>query len=289
MVIGHEFVGTVVETGRDVHDLQVGDRVAVDTLIHCGHCFFCQRHQVHLCENLAIMGLMTDGGLAEYINAPRYMCFKYADRLSDAHAALAEPASVVVRSARRGRLAEGETVAVIGAGSIGLLTGGGGARLGSQQGNCRRACAQPPQDCPGAGSGCGDRSRRDGSGSAVKRLTGGYGADVVFECAGTTATMSMAPELARRAGRTVLVGLHDAPIPVRLASVVIGEQEIIGSFSHIYDEDFSEAVDLLSAGKIESASLITAQIGLTDLVRSGLDELSSSKVRHLKILVSPEG
>ena len=123
---------------------------------------------------------------------------------------------------------------------------------------------------------------------AVKRLTGGRGADVVFECAGITATMAMAPELARRAGRIVLVGLHDAPVPIRLVSVVTGEQELIGSFSHVYDEDFSEAVDLLSAGKIIAGPLITAQIGLKDLVRCGLDELNSSKDKHLKILVSPE-
>ena len=125
--------------------------------------------------------------------------------------------------------------------------------------------------------------------SAVKRLTGGRGADVVFECAGITATMAMSPELARRAGRVVLVGLHDAPIPIRLASVVIGEQELIGSFSHVYDEDFSAAVDMLSTGQIVAGPLITAEIGLTDLIRCGLDELNTSKDKHLKILVSPEG
>jgi (R,R)-butanediol dehydrogenase/meso-butanediol dehydrogenase/diacetyl reductase len=289
MVIGHEFVGTVVEVGSAVHDLAPGDRVAVDTLIHCGHCFFCQRHQVHLCENLAIMGLMTDGGLAEYINAPRYMCFKYADRLSDEHAALAEPASVVVRAARRGRLAEGETVAVIGAGSIGLLT----VEVARAMGASKIIAVEPAPSRRKVALAVGADAAIDPGETdpvtAVKRLTGGYGADVVFECAGNTATMSMAPELGRRAGRIVLVGLHDAPIPVRLASVVIGEQELIGSFSHIYDEDFSEAVDLLSGGKIESAPLITAQIGLTDLVQRGLNELAESKARHLKILVSPEG
>ena len=123
----------------------------------------------------------------------------------------------------------------------------------------------------------------------MRKLTGGRGADVVFECAGITSTMALAPELGRRAGRIVLVGLHDAPVPIRLVSVVTGEQELIGSFSHVYDEDFSAAVDMLSAGQILAEPLITAQIGLRDLVRCGLDELSSSKDKHLKILVSPEG
>jgi (R,R)-butanediol dehydrogenase/meso-butanediol dehydrogenase/diacetyl reductase len=289
MVIGHEFVGTVVETGSSVTDLQRGDRVAVDTLIHCGECFFCKRHQVHLCERLAIMGLMTDGGLCEYINAPRYMCFKYSNALPDYHAALAEPASVAVRSARRGRLEAGESVAILGAGTIGLLTLAVARALGAE----KVLVVEPAESRRRVAMALGATAAVDPSSTdmlkAVRDLTGGRGADVVFECAGNTATMSMAPEMARRAGRIVLVGLHDAPIPVRLVSVVTGEQELIGSFSHVYDEDFSEAVDLLSAGKLEAGPFITAQIGLKDLVAAGLEELASSKARHLKILVSPEG
>jgi (R,R)-butanediol dehydrogenase / meso-butanediol dehydrogenase / diacetyl reductase len=83
------------------------------------------------------------------------------------------------------------------------------------------------------------------------------------------------------------VGLHDAPVPIRMLPVVVGEQEIIGSFSHVYDEDFGPAVELLSTGKINAEPLITARINLDDLVSRGLDELASSKSRHLKILVSP--
>jgi len=289
MVIGHEFVGAVVKAGSAVTDLKVGDRVAVDTLIHCGECEFCRRHQVHLCERLAIMGLMTDGGLAEYINAPRYMCFKYADGLSDAHAALAEPAAVAVRAARRGRLAPGETVVIVGAGNIGLLTVEVARAMGAE----RVVVLEPAESRRKVALALGASAAIDPADgdpiSAVKRLTGGRGADVVFECAGVISTMSLAPELARRAGRIVLVGLHDAPVPIRLVSVVTGEQELIGSFSHVYDEDFSTAVEMLSAGQIVSEPLITAQIGLKDLVRCGLDELSSSKDQHLKILVSPEG
>ena len=71
--------------------------------------------------------------------------------------------------------------------------------------------------------------------------------------------------------------------------MVIGEQELIGSFSHVYDEDFSAAVDMLSSGEIVAGPLITAEIGLKDLIRCGLDELNTSKDKHLKILVSPEG
>ena len=76
IVIGHEFVGTVVEVGPKVTDFTVGERVAPDTLLFCGECWCCKQHLVHQCQKLAILGLMTDGGCAEYVNAPTYMCFK---------------------------------------------------------------------------------------------------------------------------------------------------------------------------------------------------------------------
>lgn len=288
LVIGHEFVGQVLETGPDIHDLIPGDRVAVDTLLNCGECFFCKQHMVHLCERLAIMGLSTDGGLAEFVNAPRYMCFKYPATLSDAHAALAEPTSVAVRSVRRGRLMEGETAAIIGAGTIGLLT----LEVARAMGAHRVIMVEPEASRRAIAMERGATAAIDPLAkdpvTEVRRLTCGLGADLVFECAGSVKTMMMSPLLARKGGRIVLVGLHDAPVPMQLVSVVIGEQEIIGSFSHVYDEDFGPAVELLSTGRIAVDALITAQIGLSDLVPRGLEELASSKAHHLKILVSPQ-
>ena len=288
MIMGHEFVGVVHKVGSGVTDLQPGDRVAVDTLIHCGDCFYCRRHQVQLCESLAIMGLSTHGGLAEYVNAPRYMCFKYPATLPDPHAALAEPASVAVRAARQGRLAAGESVVVVGAGTIGLLT----LQVARAMGAAKVIAVEPEQSRRELALKLGATAAVDPLANdpvvAVQRLTGGRGADVVFECAGNTATMSLAPRLGRKRSRIVLVGLHDAPVPVQLVSVVIGEQELIGSFSHVYDLDFVAAVELLATGHIVAGPLITAQIPLGDLVSRGLEELASTKARHLKILVSPQ-
>jgi len=287
MVMGHEFVGVVDKVGIGVNDLRPGDLVAVDTLLHCGDCFFCKQHLVHLCERLAIMGLSTDGGLADFVNAPRYMCFPYPPALPDEHAALAEPASVSVRAVRRGRLAEGESVVIVGAGAIGLLT----LQVARSMGARHVMVIEPAENRRAVALRLGAIAAVDPQTDdpilAVHRLTKGLGADVVFECAGNVRTMEMSPLLARKRGRVVLVGLHKAPVPMQLLSVVTGEQELIGSFSHVYDEDFGPAVDLLSSGRITAEPLITARIGLDDLVLHGLEELASSKTRHLKILVSP--
>jgi (R,R)-butanediol dehydrogenase/meso-butanediol dehydrogenase/diacetyl reductase len=289
MVMGHEFVGVIDEVGAGVEGLRPGDHVAIDTLLHCGKCYFCNRHLVQLCEKLAIMGLSTDGGLAEFVNAPSYMCFKYPSTLPDDHAALAEPASVAVRAVRRSRLAEGETVAIIGAGTIGLLTLQVAKAMGAQSVTVVDPAENRRAIAVGLGAAAGVDPGADDPVSALHALTGGLGADVVFECAGNVQTMEMSPLLARKQGRVVLVGLHDAPVMMSLLPVVTGEKEIIGSFSHVYDEDFAPAVELLSSGRITAEPLITARISLDNLVLRGLDELSASKSRHLKILVSPWG
>jgi (R,R)-butanediol dehydrogenase / meso-butanediol dehydrogenase / diacetyl reductase len=287
MIMGHEFVGEVIGLGQGITDLNLGDHVAVDTLIHCGHCYYCQRHMVSLCESLAIMGLSTDGGLAEYINAPRYMLFKYPASVPDDHAALSEPSSVCVRAVRKSRLQEGESVVVVGAGTIGLLCMQIALAMGAlkvfvvEVEETRRALAMEL-----GASGAVNPLDKDPV-YEIQRWTGGQGADVVLECAGTIKAMTLSPELARKGGRIVFVGLHDEPVPIRLVSVVTGEKELIGSFSHVYDEDFSAAVDLITNGKIIAEPMITARIPLEELVPRGLKELASTRAHHLKILVAP--
>lgn len=117
LTLGHEFCGEVVAVGHAVRDVRVGDRVAPDTLIYCGHCYWCRRHQVHLCASLAALGLMADGGLAELCVAPAAMCLRLPPSLPSDHAALAETLAVGIHALRRGRLHPAETVAIVGAGA----------------------------------------------------------------------------------------------------------------------------------------------------------------------------
>ena len=121
LILGHEFAGEVVEVGQGVTEFKVGDRLAPDVLLYCGECYWCQRHQVSLCDSLAALGLMGDGGLAEYCKLPVNMAIRIPNGLSDDHAAMAEPLSVAVRAVRRGRMLAGENVAVFGGGTIGLF------------------------------------------------------------------------------------------------------------------------------------------------------------------------
>ncbi len=288
MVMGHEFVGTVAAVGKAVTDLKIGDVVAPDTLIHCGECYWCQRHEVHRCEKLAILGLTTDGGLAEYVNAPRYMCFKLPPGVPEHVGALAEPASVAVRANRRGRTGPGDIVCVVGAGAVGLfclqvarISGASQVYVLETQPN-RLAVAEQ------MGATAAFNPLTVDPVEAIKQVTGGRGADVVIEAGGVEKTMLLAPYLARKGGCVVFLGQHNEPAPFNFFPLVVNEWELIGSFSHIYDEDFSAAVAFLGDGRINGEPLITGRIRLDDLVEKGLKQLIEHKSENLKILVSPQ-
>ena len=288
MILGHEFVGTLCEVGSDVSELKMGDRVTPDTALFCGECYYCKRNLVHFCDKLALLGLMTDGGFAEYVNAPAYMCYKLPKNVPPEAGALAEPTAVAVRAARIGGIKIGDKVAVIGAGIIGLLC----LQAALLSGASEVYVIEPVKSRRDVAHRLGSTAEFDPAETApveaIKDLTGGLGADVVLEAGGNATTMSMAPQLVRKGGCAVILGLHNEPIPMNLFPVVCGEIVIKGSFSHVYNEDFADAVDLLGKGKVEVESLISARISIDDIVEKGMKELLENKSKYLKILVSPQ-
>lgn len=285
LTLGHEFAGEVVEVGRDV-PFKVGDHLAPDTLITCGECYYCKRHEITLCDKLAILGLMGHGGLAEYCKVPVEMCIQLPASLSLEHAALAEPLSVAVRAVRKSRLRVGETVAIFGGGTIGLfclqiaLSAGASAVYVVEPVPQRREIAMQL-----GAAGVIDPKAADPI-SELRRLTK-IGPDVVLEACGVPEVIPTTIEAARKAGRIVLLGIPGGHSSINFFKVVVTEKEVIGSMSHVYDEDFYTALRLLAEGRIQADRLITHRIPLDRLVEDGLQHLEKHPLDTLKILVNP--
>jgi (R,R)-butanediol dehydrogenase/meso-butanediol dehydrogenase/diacetyl reductase len=288
MILGHEFVGTVIEKGSAVTEFKIGDRVTPDTALFCGECYYCKRNLVHFCDKLALLGLMTDGGFAQYVNAPTYMCYKLPANVAPELGALAEPTAVAIRAVRIGGIKIGDRVAVLGAGIIGLLCQQAAELAGAKEiyvidrEKNRLAVAKAQ------GATAIINPDKTDVVKAVKDLTDGLGADVVLEAGGNAITMALAPQLCRKGGCAVILGLHNEPVPINLFPVVCGEIAIKGSFSHVYNEDYADAVAYLGAGRFHVDKLISARINLNDMVEKGINELLNNKSKHLKILVSPQ-
>lgn len=286
LVLGHEFIGEVVEVGNKVSKYKVGDRLAPDVLLYCGECYWCKRHQVTLCDQMAALGLMGHGGLAQYCKAPVSMCIKVPNTLRSDHAALAEPLSVAVRAVRKGRIQLGDVVAIFGGGTIGLLA----LQVARHAGAAAVYLVEPDPYRRKLAMQLGAAGVIDPQeGGAVEQLLAitCIGADVTIEATGVPAVVPQAIEATRKAGRVVLVGLPTGPSSFNFLAVVATEKEIVGSLSHVYDEDFWAAIRMLADGRIEVDALISDRIPLDDLVARGLNRLGEGRADVLKILVMP--
>ncbi|UCF83043.1 MAG: alcohol dehydrogenase catalytic domain-containing protein [Desulfobacteraceae bacterium] len=122
LTMGHEFTGTVVDVGRGVIHLKKGDRVVAEATLPCGECDSCKREQFVLCRQAAYLGFAWDGVFAEYCTIPARVCHKVPDTLDSVNGVLTEPLATGMHAVRRGRVQIGESVAVIGAGTIGLCS-----------------------------------------------------------------------------------------------------------------------------------------------------------------------
>ena len=285
LILGHEFAGEVVEVGRNV-PFRPGTYLAPDTLITCGECYYCKRHELTLCDNLAILGLMGHGGLAEYCKVPISMCIELPQSLAPEYAALAEPLSVAVRAVRKSRLRVGETVAIFGGGTIGLfclqiaLSAGASAVYVVEPVAHRRELAMQL-----GAAGVIDPRTTDAV-EELRKMTQ-IGPDVVLEACGVPEVTPTTIDAARKAGRIVLLGIPGSKSSINFFNVVVTEKEVIGSMSHVYDEDFYTALRLLAEGRIDAESLITHRIPLDRLIEDGLHHLKNHPLDTLKILVKP--
>lgn len=287
LILGHEFAGEVVEVGRGVTAFKVGDRLAPDVLITCGECYWCQRHQLSLCDKLAALGLMGDGGLAEYCRLPVEMAIKLPNGLSDDHAAMAEPLSVAVRAVRRGRMLAGETVAIFGGGTIGLFCLQVARAAGASEVFVVEPLANRRDLAKQLGASDVINPLTTDPVETLHRWTRGIGPDLVLEASGASLVTPVAIGAARKGGRIVLVGLPVAATSFNFFQVVAGEKEIIGSLSHIYDEDYATAVRWLGDGRVLAEPLISARIPLDALLTDGLARLEQRPSETLKIIIHP--
>jgi (R,R)-butanediol dehydrogenase/meso-butanediol dehydrogenase/diacetyl reductase len=277
LVLGHEFAGVVTLAGDGVSGPAPGQRAAVDTIVYCGTCHWCLRGEVVRCPLLGALGLHGDGGLAELCNAPARMCLPVPDSVGDDEAALAEPLAVAVRALRRGGLRPGERVAVVGLGAVGLMAVQAAAAFGAGS----VAVVEPLRERRALAMRLG-ADRHVSPDDAVTLQ-----ADVAVECAGSPAAVETAVRALRTGGRAVVLGIGTHPAKVAPMDLVVGEKSIIGSLSHVWDEDFRIALGLLGRGAVQAAPLITDRIPLSAAVSGGLALLRDEPGKHVKILVQP--
>lgn len=286
VVLGHEFVGRVVEVGRDVASFAVGDRLVSGAGISCGRCAWCVEGRTNLCADYRTLGLELDGGLAEYVASPAAICHRVPDACDDDAAAMTQPVAVALHALARIAQGPGETVAVVGAGGIGSFIVAGASRR-ALDGRVVAIDIDAARLATASALGADETADANGHDllELLLELSGGTGFDVVVEASGAPHAPAAAIAGVRRGGRVLLVGLQSAPRELDLTQMIKREVNVLTTVAHVCDSDMPAALELLARSDI-AAVAAGPRIPLEALVEEGLRPLAEWRAAG-KILVTP--
>jgi 2-desacetyl-2-hydroxyethyl bacteriochlorophyllide A dehydrogenase len=280
-VLGHEMSGRIAEVGPGVTEWAVGDAVTVMPLAWCGECPACLAGNQHICHRLVFIGIDSPGSMQTSWTVPTDILVRLPSDLPLEHGALVEPTAVAVHDVRRADLKTGEHVVVVGGGPVGILIATVAREAGAEVlllelDAFRREIAE------GLGLRVVDPGTEDVA-ALVSQWTGGAGADVTFEVSGSQPGLDTAIDILSTRGRMVLVAIHPQPRPLSLFRVFWRELTIVGA--RVYERaDFERAVELVHAGRVPVAALISRIVGLDSAQQAF--ELLNSGSGVVKILVA---
>jgi 2-desacetyl-2-hydroxyethyl bacteriochlorophyllide A dehydrogenase len=264
MIPGHEFVGVVADKGNLVTGLSVGDHVAIDPNIYCGRCYYCRIGKINLCTNLKAIGVTLNGGFAEYSIVPSSQAYKILHELSFKSASFAEPLSCCIHGIDQAEIRGGESVGIIGAGTIGLLM----LQLVKISGAGKIFIVEPVKTKRETAFRLGAEYTFDSNSenifNQISDLTEG-GPDVVIECVGNSDAANLALKIVKKGGRIIVFGLSGKKdhLIINLQNFFHKELQIKGSILNPFT--FSRSIELLATGKVNVESFNPIQLKLNSL------------------------
>jgi len=266
VVLGHEFSGTIAEVGESVTQLSPGDKIVCETHgTFCGSCYFCMTGQHALCSARKGIGYGVDGAYAEYVLARAEMAHLMPSSLEFEEAALTDTLTVALHAvADRARLEPGNIVVIFGMGPVGLLALQVAKLYGPRKviavdlsENVRLKMARDLGADYTIAAGSQDVI------GAIHGQTGGKGADVCIDTAGSRDALEVALHVTRPSGQVVVVGTHAKPEEIDVERMVTKQLAMIGSWSHTW-MNCETALQLLAARKVSTRILITHTFPLTE-------------------------
>lgn len=283
-VLGHEPGGTVVEVGKDVKHLKVGDRVALEPGKTCGHCEFCKTGRYNLCPDVVFFATPpVDGVFQEYVAHEADLCFKLPDNVDTMEGALIEPLAVGFHAAMQGGARAGQTAVVTGSGCIGLVSMMALKAMGVSKVYVVDIMEKRLQKALELGAdGVIDASKVDVV-EEVMRLTDGKGCDLAIETAGTQITTVQAVHMTKKGATIVLVGYSksgEITLPMSLALDKELTFKTVFRYRHIYPM----AIDAVASGKVNLKGIVTNVFEL-DEAQKAMDYSVNNKADIVKAVI----
>lgn len=264
VILGHEYSGVIVDKGSSIENFTVGDNVAIDPNIYCGYCEYCRIGKVNFCSNHKALGVTLNGGFAEYSIVPASQAYRIPNDFELSVAAFAEPLSCCLRGIEHADIKPGNTVVIIGGGSIGLIM----VQLVRNAGASKIILIEPDILKQHLGITLGADFVLNPSDEKlfekIRELTASH-TDIVIECVGNKDCVQSAIKIAGKGGKIVIFGLAPADhiVTLNLQYLFQNELKIINSFLNPFT--FKMAVELLIQHKINVQKLITKKIHLKEI------------------------
>lgn len=294
-ITGHELAGKVVEVGKEVKDLKVGDMVTVEEMIWCGHCTPCRNGFPNHCSNLEEIGFTTDGGFANYLAIGAKYAWKInaiAERFGDEKkayevAAMTEPTCVSYNAmfSRAGGFKPGHFVCIFGAGPIGLAAVGLAEAAGAGMIVTFDVSKERLELAKKIGSDFVYDPREVRAAEVLMELSKGEGFNFYVEAAG--APHLTVPEMVKSLainGKIVQIGRAAKDVPMYLETMQVRRAQLFGAQGHSGDENFPNVIRMVASGRLDLSPMITARYQLKDAVAA--IEQGTKRVDG-KILVFP--
>jgi 2-desacetyl-2-hydroxyethyl bacteriochlorophyllide A dehydrogenase len=282
---GHEVIGTVRAVADGVTEVNVGQRVTVEPTLPCWKCKQCLAGRENLCENLAFFGCAyPQGGMADFFTVAANRLHVIPDALDDRRAILIEPLSTPVHAVRLAGPLDGKAVAILGAGTIGLMVLVAALHHRAARVVVTDVLESKRQRALDLGAHAVIDAGRPDAVEAVREALG-ESADVVFDCVAIQHTVSQAIAIALKAGTVVVVGVPSADVTIPLPLIQDQQVRIQGSATYL-SADYEESIELLMADKVRPDDFVTGAYSLDDVAEAFAAAASGE---HIKVIVTAAG
>ena len=283
-VLGHEAGGTVVEVGKAVSHLKIGDRVALEPGKTCGSCEYCKQGKYNLCPDVVFFATPPiDGVFQEYVAHVADLCFKLPDNVSTLEGALIEPLSVGFHAAGQGEAKVGQRALVFGAGCIGLVTTMALKAMGVSEVYVSDVLDSRLQKALEIGADAVINSKDEKLYKRILEFTNGEGADLAIDTSGNESAVNGAMECVKKGANIVLVG-YSCSGKMNLNISLALDKEITFKTVFRYRHVYPIAIRAVSEGKINLKSIVTDVFELDDIQRA-MDMSIQEKSKIVKAVV----
>lgn len=260
-VIGHEIVGVVEEVGPTAGKVKVKDRVIIDQVTACGHCYACRMGRPNVCDHLQVRGVHIDGGYQDYLAVPEKDCYLLPEGLSDVDAVMIEPATIAVQCLSRAEMGTEDMALIYGYGALGTSLLRIARLFEPRQIIVADIEDRKLEEALRQGATAVINSAREDVALRCRELTGGHGATVSIDAACVKDSLLTVMNATGNAGRVMTMGFSAAPTEINQFAITSKELDVRGS--RLQNRKFQQVIDLVREGKVDLSGSVSHTFPMT--------------------------